>query len=729
MAKLKSTAVKVYPSAFRGLATGMKYNPEARLNTEFNVTNLINRLASKDSFVISWNPTTNVIIFNIHGYYFENNLTEFLSTGAGSTWTNVYARIRLLPFLNDEGEPSAPNTKYKAITLAGTSDVGTIPSPGVILDVTTSSIDTFFGIDLNDSATSSLESTDYELHLLSGGPSAWAVPLTSRLKFVATDVEGLPTINNSTTLKTNNTIFAPITAGTAGQLSVSQGGTLAPTWISTADVVVGEATQAVQLKTSRNLWGRPFNGTAAISGAITGTGNITPTTNNASNIGASDNVYANVFATTFTGNLTGNVTGNVSGNAGTVTNGVVTTSSYTDPSWLTISATKVGLGNVTNESKATMFTSPTFTGTVSGVTKAMVGLGNVDNTSDANKPVSTAQQTALNLKANLASPTFTGTVSGITAAMVGAEPVNANIQSHISSTSNPHGVTVGQIGAEPANANIQAHISSTSNPHSVTATQVGLGNVTNHAQIRKLASSTNGNVPVWGNTSGDILNDGYTVQTTLSSSPSALVRADAIQTALNLKANIANPTFTGTVTLGSSTVGSSQQPIFLSSGTITAGKERRFSYIVSPTGTLNSTTWTATTLSITCTAGKYYKIQGLLFFNRLSGNSTGYALSLTHNQGGGSPTPDSYYFAHYRNASGNSTITPLYTLPFASSVSDANSIVLEAVNGPIALSPLVIDGYFYSGNATAITLYYRMGTSGGGGINIAGFSHLQLTEM
>jgi len=31
-----------------------------------------------------------------------------------------------------------------------------------------------------------------------------------------------------------------------------------------------------------------------------------------------------------------------------------------------------------------------------------VGLGNVDNTSDANKPVSTATQTALNLKANAA---------------------------------------------------------------------------------------------------------------------------------------------------------------------------------------------------------------------------------------------------------------------------------------------------------------------------------------
>jgi hypothetical protein len=37
------------------------------------------------------------------------------------------------------------------------------------------------------------------------------------------------------------------------------------------------------------------------------------------------------------------------------------------------------------------------------VTEAMVGLTNVDNTSDANKPVSSAQLAALNLKANLVS--------------------------------------------------------------------------------------------------------------------------------------------------------------------------------------------------------------------------------------------------------------------------------------------------------------------------------------
>ena len=48
--------------------------------------------------------------------------------------------------------------------------------------------------------------------------------------------------------------------------------------------------------------------------------------------------------------------------------------------------------------------------------KGDVGLGSVDNTSDVNKPVSTAQQSALNLKAPLASPALTGTPTAPTAA-------------------------------------------------------------------------------------------------------------------------------------------------------------------------------------------------------------------------------------------------------------------------------------------------------------------------
>lgn len=54
---------------------------------------------------------------------------------------------------------------------------------------------------------------------------------------------------------------------------------------------------------------------------------------------------------------------------------------------------------------------PTFTGTVSGITKSMVGLGNADNTSDADKPVSTAQQAALDTKLNLAGGTMTGKIT------------------------------------------------------------------------------------------------------------------------------------------------------------------------------------------------------------------------------------------------------------------------------------------------------------------------------
>jgi len=48
--------------------------------------------------------------------------------------------------------------------------------------------------------------------------------------------------------------------------------------------------------------------------------------------------------------------------------------------------------------------------TLDEIDKSSVGLGNVDNTSDVNKPVSTAQQTALDLKANLTGATFTGMV-------------------------------------------------------------------------------------------------------------------------------------------------------------------------------------------------------------------------------------------------------------------------------------------------------------------------------
>jgi hypothetical protein len=68
--------------------------------------------------------------------------------------------------------------------------------------------------------------------------------------------------------------------------------------------------------------------------------------------------------------------------------------------------------------------------TPAGLVKSDVGLGNVDNTTDANKPVSTATQAALDLKAPLANPTFTGTVTlpanTISQSMMGDDSVGTN---------------------------------------------------------------------------------------------------------------------------------------------------------------------------------------------------------------------------------------------------------------------------------------------------------------
>ena len=92
------------------------------------------------------------------------------------------------------------------------------------------------------------------------------------------------------------------------------------------------------------------------------------------------------------------------------TNGVVTTATYADPSWITslagskITGTIVATNGVVT---TTTYSDPSWL----TLSKSKVGLENVDNTTDANKPVSTATQTALDLKAPIASPTFTGTVT------------------------------------------------------------------------------------------------------------------------------------------------------------------------------------------------------------------------------------------------------------------------------------------------------------------------------
>ena len=71
----------------------------------------------------------------------------------------------------------------------------------------------------------------------------------------------------------------------------------------------------------------------------------------------------------------------------------------------------ISSGSLTTPALSTDGIDTEFIGTVSGITQSMVGLANVCNTSDASKPVSTAQQSPLNLKANLTSPIFIDSVT------------------------------------------------------------------------------------------------------------------------------------------------------------------------------------------------------------------------------------------------------------------------------------------------------------------------------
>lgn len=135
--------------------------------------------------------------------------------------------------------------------------------------------------------------------------------------------------------------------------------------------------------------------------------------------------------------------------------------------------------------------------TPAGLVKGDVGLGNVDNTADTAKPVSTAQQTALDLKANLASPTFTGTPTLPTGTIATTQTAGNN-STAIATTAFVSTAVANLVDSAPAALNT----------------------------LDELAAA-------------------------LGDDPSF---ATTIATSIGLKAPLASPTFTGTVTLPANTV-------------------------------------------------------------------------------------------------------------------------------------------------------------------------------
>ena len=121
-----------------------------------------------------------------------------------------------------------------------------------------------------------------------------------------------------------------------------------PAWITSiagskvAGAITGNAASATVLQTARTINGVSFNGSANISVNL----NNNLTFNNAGSGAASGVNFSGSTATTISYNTIGapkaDGTGasgtwgiNITGNAATVTDGVVTTGSYADPSWIT----------------------------------------------------------------------------------------------------------------------------------------------------------------------------------------------------------------------------------------------------------------------------------------------------------------------------------------------------------------------------------------------------------
>ena len=311
---------------------------------------------------------------------------------------------------------------------------------------------------------------------------------------------------------------------------------------------------------------------------------------------------ANLASPTFTGTVTlpaGTVT------AGMILDGTIVNADINESA--EIAQSKIsGLGTALGL-KAPL-ADPTFTGTVNGVTKSHVGLGNVDNTSDANKPVSTATQTALDLKLNfaaaetnyapLASPALTGVPTAPTAAAATNTTqvaTTAYVRGEVAALVNSAGATLDTLGEIATALGNDANLSTTlatsiglkaplASPtftgtvSGITKSMVGLGSAddtsdtnkpisaaTQTALDAKLASATAAttyaplNAPTFTGTVSGITSTMVGLGNVENTSDSAKPISTATQTALDLKlasataattyAPLASPTFTGTPVL------------------------------------------------------------------------------------------------------------------------------------------------------------------------------------
>jgi hypothetical protein len=380
--------------------------------------------------------TGQVLQFNGSSFASLANVTAFSATGSSTAipiiTTDSYGRVTALSTasisttLSIAGTAGTGTVALASQTLKVTSSTNTVTSivasgnTITIADMPSGVTPTSYGsstaipvlaIDTYGRVTSATTTGISTTITLAGGSGSGSVAGGGTLTLngstgLTTSVSGSTyTLTNSgvTSFSTSLTGLSPQTSSTGavaltGILGVASGGTGVTTSTGTGSVVLNTSPTFIT-----PALGTPSSGTLTNCTFPTLNQNTTGTAAGLSSTLAVASGGTGVTTSTGTGSVVLSIsptfTGTVSGvSASMVGLGSVTNESkatmFTNPTFTGtvsgVSASMVGLGSVTNESKATMFTNPTFTGTVSGVSKAMVGLGSVDNTADASKSVSFA---------------------------------------------------------------------------------------------------------------------------------------------------------------------------------------------------------------------------------------------------------------------------------------------------------------------------------------------------
>lgn len=322
-------------------------------------------------------------------------------------------------------------------------------------------------------------------HTIKSAPAnsagAWQ-PLARSTQAGATlgDIEVAPSTGSGSLVLSNSPTFTGTVSGITASMVGAPSGSGTSTGTNTGDqtTITGNAGTATALQTARTISGTSFDGTA----------NITLNNNGITN--------GQGYVTASTLALTGDVTS--TGSATTIAANAVTNAKAAQMATKTYKGRTSALtGNAEDVPVATLKTDLV-------LVKGDVGLDSVDNTSDASKPVSTAQQTALDLKANLASPALTGTPTAPTATAgtnTTQVATTAFVQSAVSSNVTSGTLTYSGDGSTTVFATdnlddvgmvLTARSAAASGPYYITSDNNGCGGLCNRLIVTFLTAPASG---------------------------------------------------------------------------------------------------------------------------------------------------------------------------------------------------------------------------------------------